>query len=70
MKQTYHGLKTDRTTIETAFQLAVSQIKGGTKNENWQERTINETMGIGDITFTTTSPTQDASRENYWKTDF
>ncbi len=69
-KEPYTGLSTTRTAVETSLLQAASRIEGATKTENWQERNINEVMGIDEISITPSSPTQDAKRDSYWKTDF
>lgn len=72
VKEVYTGLSVTRTAVECAPLLDASKIQGATKTEDWQERTINETMGLGEgeITITPSSPTQDARRDNYWKNEF
>lgn len=70
MKLKYHGLKTTRASVESASLMDASKVQGATKSSNWEERTINETMGMDDITFSTKRLNQDASRDSYWKTDF
>ena len=72
MKEKYNGLKTERITVRSASLLSASRVQGATKSSNWQERNVNETMGINEITITSssTSPSRDMSNSSYWQTDF
>lgn len=70
IKEPYTGLSTTRTAVESALLQTASKIQGATKTEDWKEININEVMGMDDISLTTSSPTQDAKRDSYWKTDF
>lgn len=71
-KEKYNGLKTERITVRSASLLSASRVQGATKSSNWQERNVNETMGINEITITSssTSPSRDMSNSSYWQTDF
>ena len=69
-KEPYTGLSTTRTAVESALLQTASRVEGATKTSNWEERNINEVMGIQEIQITPSDPTQNASRDSYWKTEF
>lgn len=71
-KEKYNGLKTQRITVESASLLDASRIQGATKSSNWHEERITETMGINEITISSSSPSpsRDMSNSSYWQTDF
>ncbi|MBQ8453035.1 MAG: hypothetical protein IJ539_04550 [Prevotella sp.] len=66
-KEKYNGLKTNRIIVKSSLLVSASKIEGATKNTNWEERTIHETIGMDGMDFSTSSG---AKKDNTWDTEF
>ena len=70
MKEKYSKLHTDRISVALAPLMQASKVEGATKSSNWQEETVHETMGINEITVTSTGNSSSPSKESFWETEF
>lgn len=67
-KEKYHGLKTLRSTVESAPLMDASkvQIQAKTRSTNWQEEHVtNKEFGMDEMAIPTTG-----NRQDYWSTEF